>query len=64
MPQEYISKGDRYEGQCIRTTQLLREQLKLDETKLLLTYQSRFGRARWLQPYTIKTVKALSPRRA
>ncbi len=60
MPQEYISKGDPYEGQCIRTTQLLREQLKLDETKLLLTYQSRFGRARWLQPYTIKTVKALA----
>ena len=60
MPQEYISKGDPYEGQCIRTTQLLREQLKLDETKLMLTYQSRFGRARWLQPYTIKTVKALA----
>ena len=34
------------------TTQLLREQLKLDENKLMLTFQSRFGRARWLQPYT------------
>src|SRR5271156_4069187 len=60
MPQEYITKGDPYEGQCMRTTQLLREQLKLDESKLMLTYQSRFGRARWLQPYTIKTVKALA----
>jgi protoporphyrin/coproporphyrin ferrochelatase len=60
MPQEYITKGDPYESQCMRTTQLLREQLKLDETKLMLTYQSRFGRARWLQPYTIKTVKALA----
>ncbi len=60
MPLEYVRQGDPYESQCIRTTQLMREQLKLDETKLMLTYQSRFGRARWLQPYTIKTVKALA----
>ena len=60
MPQEYVDKGDPYESQCVKTTQLLREQLKLDEEKLMLTYQSRFGRARWLQPYTIKTVKALA----
>ena len=32
----------------------------LDETKLILTYQSRFGRAKWLEPYTIKTMKALA----
>ena len=60
MPQEYVDKGDPYESQCVKTTQLLREQLNLDEAKLMLTYQSRFGRARWLQPYTIKTVKALA----
>ena len=60
MPQEYVEKGDPYEGQCVTTTQLLRAQLGYDETKLMLTYQSRFGRARWLQPYTIQTVKALA----
>ncbi len=60
MPQEYVQKGDPYESQCVTTTQLLRAQLGYDETKLMLTYQSRFGRARWLQPYTIKTVKALA----
>jgi protoporphyrin/coproporphyrin ferrochelatase len=60
MPKEYVRNGDPYESQCERTTQLLREQLKLDETKLMLTYQSRFGRATWLSPYTIKTVKALA----
>ena len=32
----------------------------LDETKLMLTYQSRFGRDRWLEPATIKTVKTLA----
>jgi len=60
MPQEYVQKGDPYESQCVTTTQLLRAQLGYDEKKLMLTYQSRFGRARWLQPYTIKTVKALA----
>ena len=60
MPEEYVRKGDPYESQCVRTTQLLRERLKLDESRLILTYQSRFGRARWLSPYTIKTVKALA----
>jgi len=60
MPREYVQKGDPYESQCTRTTQLLREQLKLDDTKLIMTFQSRFGRAQWLEPYTIKTVKALA----
>jgi ferrochelatase len=59
MPLDYVRNGDPYESQCVRTTQLLREQLKLDDSKLILTYQSRFGRARWLEPYTIQTVKAL-----
>ena len=60
MPQEYVQNGDPYEGQCVRTTELLRDQLKLDDTKLILTYQSRFGPAKWLQPYTIDIVKALA----
>ena len=60
MPQDYVRKGDPYESQCARTTQLLRDQLKFDEAKLMMTYQSRFGRSRWLQPYTIQTVKALA----
>ena len=60
MPKDYVLKGDPYESQCVRTTELLREELGLDETKLMLTFQSRFGRAKWLAPYTIKTVKALA----
>ncbi len=60
MPRQYVDDGDPYESQCVRTTQLLREQMGLDESKLLLTYQSRFGRARWLEPYTITTMKALA----
>jgi ferrochelatase len=60
MPAEYVRKGDPYERQCVRTTELLRESLGFDADKLLLTYQSRFGRARWLGPYTIQTVKDLA----
>jgi ferrochelatase len=60
MPKDCVLKGDPYEAHCVRTTELLRAQLGLDEQKLMMTFQSRFGRARWLEPYTIKTVKALA----
>ena len=62
MPKDYVAKGDPYEAQCIRTTHLLREQLGYDDGKLMMTFQSRFGRAKWLEPYTIDTVKALAKR--
>jgi ferrochelatase len=60
MPKDYVQKGDPYEAQCVRTTELLRKQLGLDERKLVMTFQSRFGRSKWLEPYTINTVKALA----
>ncbi len=60
MPKDYVQKGDPYESQCVRTTQLLRAKLGFDETKLLMTFQSRFGRAKWLEPATIATVRALA----
>ena len=44
MPKDYVAKGDPYEGQCVWTTQLLRQKLGFDETKLMMTFQSRFGR--------------------
>jgi protoporphyrin/coproporphyrin ferrochelatase len=60
MPKAYVDNGDPYQNQCVRTTELLRTQLGLDENKLVLTFQSRFGRGKWLEPATIKTVKALA----
>ncbi len=59
MPEEYLHKGDPYHCQCAVTTRLLREKLGLDESKLMMTFQSRFGSAEWLKPYTIDTVAAL-----
>jgi len=60
MPEDYLHKGDPYYCQCAVTTRLLRERLKLDESKLMMTFQSRFGTAEWLKPYTDATVKGLA----
>ncbi|WP_050405790.1 ferrochelatase [Bradyrhizobium embrapense] len=60
MPKEYVDKGDPYQAQCIATTNALRRRLGLDAGRLLLTFQSRFGNAEWLQPYTDKTVEKLA----
>ena len=60
MPEEYLKKGDPYYCQCAATARLLRARLGMDEKQLLLTFQSRFGPAEWLKPYTDATVKTLA----
>jgi protoporphyrin/coproporphyrin ferrochelatase len=60
MPQKYIDKGDPYEAQCVATTEALRKRMGLDASKLMLTFQSRFGFDQWLQPYTDMTIKKLA----
>jgi protoporphyrin/coproporphyrin ferrochelatase len=60
MPQKYVDKGDPYQAQCIATTDALRTRLGLDASKLLLTFQSRFGFDEWLKPYTDKTIEKLA----
>src|SRR3954466_9781875 len=62
VPKDYLLKGDPYYCHCQKTARLLGERLGLDETKFMLTFQSRFGTAEWLQPYTDVTVKALAER--
>ena len=60
MPEEYLHKGDPYHCQCTVTARLLRAKLGLDDSKLMMTFQSRFGAAEWLKPYTDATVKSLA----
>ncbi|WP_213288896.1 ferrochelatase [Bradyrhizobium sp. sGM-13] len=60
MPQKYVDKGDPYYAQCVATTESLRKRLGLDPSKLVLTFQSRFGTDEWLQPYTDKTIEKLA----
>jgi protoporphyrin/coproporphyrin ferrochelatase len=62
IPKDYVDKGDPYQDQCVETMRLLRERLGLDESKLMLTFQSRFGPTEWLTPYTDKTVQNLAER--
>jgi len=60
LPQEYLDKGDPYYCHCSKTARLLRERLGWPDDKLRLTFQSRFGRAEWLKPYTEQTVRELA----
>jgi ferrochelatase len=60
MPQKYIDQGDPYQAQCIATTDALRKHMGFDASKLILTFQSRFGFDEWLQPYTDKTIAQLA----
>ncbi|MEW6768266.1 MAG: ferrochelatase [Pseudomonadota bacterium] len=60
MPQSYIDKGDPYQAQCTATIDALRKRMGLTEKDLMLTFQSRFGYAKWLQPYTDKTIEQLA----
>lgn len=60
IPKSYFEKGDPYHCHCAKTARLLREALGLDERRLIMTFQSRFGREEWLQPYTDETVRRLA----
>ena len=59
VPQGYLEKGDPYHCHCAKTTRLVRDALGWGEDRLRMTFQSRFGRAEWLKPYTAQTVKEL-----
>jgi len=58
-PQRYLLAGDPYHCLCQKTARLVAEELELPEDRYLVTFQSRFGREPWLQPYTDKTLEAL-----
>jgi ferrochelatase len=60
LPKDYLDKGDPYHCQCCKTTRLLREHLGWPEDRMIVTFQSRFGNAEWLKPYTDETVTALA----
>lgn len=59
IPQRFADNGDIYPLHCQQTTLLLQQELGLSDEQIGMTYQSRFGREAWLQPYTDKTLEAL-----
>ncbi len=60
LPRAVLDKGDPYHCHCQKTTRLLREALGWPEEQLRIVFQSRFGRAEWLQPYTDVTIAELA----
>ncbi len=60
LPKSYLLKGDPYYCQSVKTGRLLQAELGLSNEQFILTFQSRFGAAEWLQPYTEATVRSLA----
>ena len=59
IPQRYADQGDDYPQRCRDTTRELVSALELPPEKVMMTFQSRFGREPWLTPYTDETMKML-----
>jgi ferrochelatase len=59
LPQRTLDRGDPYHCLCLVTGRLLARELGLEAGQWTLTFQSRFGRAQWLKPYTSEVLQAL-----
>lgn len=60
IPKRYENRGDPYPSQCRHTARLLAQELGLDAQQWLCTFQSRFGREEWIQPYTDHSLALLA----
>ncbi len=59
IPQRLVDGGDPYAAHCEASTQAIAEALGIRRDEIMLTFQSRFGREQWLQPYTQGTLEQL-----
>ena len=59
IPQRLVDGGDPYAAQCEASTQAIAEALGIRRDEIRLTFQSRFGREQWLQPYTQGSLEQL-----
>lgn len=60
VPERTLHLGDPYHCECYKTARLLAETLSLKPNQYLVTFQSRFGKAKWLEPYTEPSLIALA----
>lgn len=60
VPERTLIKGDPYHCECHKTARLVAEALGLSKDQYTVTFQSRFGKAKWLEPYTEPTLIALA----
>jgi ferrochelatase len=60
LPKRNLMQGDPYHCECYKTGRLLAEKLGLSKDQYKVTFQSRFGKAKWLEPYTEPTLIAMA----
>jgi ferrochelatase len=60
VPERTLHLGDPYHCECQKTARLVAAQLQLEKTQYSVTFQSRFGKAKWLEPYTEPTLRAMA----
>jgi ferrochelatase len=60
LPQAFVRAGDPYARQCATGAQALARRLRLSDGQWQISYQSRFGREPWLEPYTDRTLQTLA----
>jgi ferrochelatase len=59
VPRYTLDKGDPYHCECLKSGRLIAAELGLSQEQYVISFQSRFGKAEWLQPYTAATLKEL-----
>lgn len=62
IPQRYVANGDPYYNHCQRTGHLIAKRLGLSQSDYMISFQSRFGKEPWLQPYTDQALLSLPAR--
>ncbi len=60
VPERTLHLGDPYHCECHKTARLLAAELGIGKDRYKVTFQSRFGKAKWLEPYTEPTLVALA----
>lgn len=63
VPRYTLDKGDPYHCECLKSGRLIAEELGLNKEQYSVSFQSRFGRAEWIKPYTTATLKELGQQR-
>lgn len=59
VPRYTLDKGDPYHCECLKSGRLIAEELGLSKEQYIVSFQSRFGKAEWIKPYTTATLKEL-----
>jgi ferrochelatase len=59
LPRAVVDRGDPYHAQCLKSAELIAIELGWNDQRTAVTFQSRFGAAEWLKPYTAETLAAL-----